>query len=61
MSPPPAIAVPIESVAAAPSLPDLWPPVKPLRGVAGFVRRHPAIAVGAALVLLMVLIAVLAP
>ena len=61
MSPPPAIAVPLEGVAAAPSLPDLWPPVKPLRGVTGFLRRHPTVAVGAALLIVMVLIAVLAP
>ena len=33
MSPPPAIAVPIEDVVAAPSLPDLWPPVKVRRGL----------------------------
>ena len=61
MSPPPAIAVPAESVAAAPALPDLWPPVKPLRGVTGFLRRHPTVAIGGALVILMVLMAVLAP
>ena len=39
MSPPPAIALPIEDVAAAPSLPDLWPPVKVRRGFIGFLRR----------------------
>jgi peptide/nickel transport system permease protein len=61
LSPPPAAAAPIESLAAAPALPDLWPPVKPLRGVIGFLRRYPTIAIGAALVLLMVLMAVLAP
>jgi len=61
LSPPPAIAVPIEDVAAAPSLPDLWPPVKPYRGFVGFLRRNPTIAIGAALLILMLLIAVLAP
>ena len=61
MSPPPAIAVPAEGVAAAPALPDLWPPVKPLRGFVGFLRRHPTVAFGGALLILMVLMAVLAP
>ena len=61
MSPPPAIAAPLEGIAAAPSLPDLWPPVKPLRGVTGFLRRHPTVAIGAALLIVMILIAVLAP
>jgi peptide/nickel transport system permease protein len=53
--------VPIEDVAAAPSLPDLWPPVKVRRGFIGFLRRNPTIAVGAALLILMLLMAVLAP
>jgi peptide/nickel transport system permease protein len=61
LSPPPAIALPVEHVAAAPVLPDLWPPVKPLRGVMGFLRRHPTVAIGGALLILMVLMAVLAP
>jgi peptide/nickel transport system permease protein len=61
LSPPSAAAVPIEDVAAAPALPDLWPPVKPLRGLGGFLRRHPTVAFGAALLILMVLVAVLAP
>jgi peptide/nickel transport system permease protein len=60
LSPPPAIAV-VEGVAAAPPLPDLWPPVKPLRGFVGFLRRHPTVAFGGALLILMVLMAVLAP
>ena len=58
---PPAVASVAQDVASAPSLPDLWPPVKPLRGVVGFARRHPAIAIGAALLIVMVLMAVLAP
>jgi peptide/nickel transport system permease protein len=61
LSPPPAIAVPAEHVVAAPALPDLWPPVKPLRGFLGFLRRHPTVAIGGALLILMVLMAVLAP
>jgi peptide/nickel transport system permease protein len=48
-------------IRAAPELPDLLPPVKLRRGIIGFVRRHPAIAVGGALVLAMVVIAVFAP
>ena len=50
-----------EGVAAAPDLPDIWPPFKPRHGFIGFLRRHPTIAIGAALLVLMVLIAVLAP
>jgi peptide/nickel transport system permease protein len=61
LSPPPAIAVPIEDIAAAPSLPDLWPPVKVRHGLIGFLRRNPTIAIGAALLILMLLMAVLAP
>jgi peptide/nickel transport system permease protein len=61
LSPPPAIAVPAEHIAAAPALPDLWPPVKPLRGITGFLRRHPTVAIGGALLIVMVLMAVLAP
>jgi len=61
LSPPPSIAVPAEHVAAAPVLPDLWPPVKPLSGIMGFLRRHPTVAIGGALLIVMVLIALLAP
>ncbi len=53
-SPPPGIAV-------APDLPDLMPPVKLRRGLLGFLRRNPTIAVGGALLAAMVLMAVLAP
>ena len=42
-------------------LPDLLPPVKVRRGLVGFLRRHPTIAIGGALLIVMVLIAVLAP
>ncbi len=50
-----------ELIRAAPELPDLLPPIKLRGGILGFVRRHPAIALGGALVLAMVLIAVFAP
>jgi len=46
---------------AAPELPDVLPEVALRRGVAGFAYRHPAIAIGGALVLAMLLIALLAP
>jgi peptide/nickel transport system permease protein len=61
LSPPPAISMPVDGIAAAPPLPDLWPPVKPLRGFTGFLRRHPTIAFGGALLILMVLMAIFAP
>ena len=47
--------------AAAPELPDILPPVRVRRGLVGFLWRHPAIAVGGALVATMLLIALLAP
>jgi peptide/nickel transport system permease protein len=50
-----------ERVAAAPELPDVLPPIRIRRGVIGFLRRYPTIAVGGALLVLLVLIAVLAP
>jgi peptide/nickel transport system permease protein len=53
--------LPPPGVAVAPDLPDLMPPVKPHRGLLGFLRRNPTIAFGGALLLLMVLMAVLAP
>ena len=50
-----------EGVAAAPELPDIWPPFKVRHGAIGFLRRHPTIAIGGALLVLMVLMALLAP
>jgi peptide/nickel transport system permease protein len=47
--------------AAAPDLPDLLPPVRLRRGLAGLAWRHPAIAIGGALLLAMLLVALLAP
>jgi peptide/nickel transport system permease protein len=46
---------------AAPELPDILPAVKVRRGLVGFLWRHPAIAIGGALVATMLLIALLAP
>ena len=56
-------AVPVSpaEIAAAPALPDILPPVRRRRGLLGFVLRHPTIAVGAGLLIIMVLIAVFAP
>lgn len=48
-------------VAIAPELPDLLPAVKLRRGIVGFLRAHPTIAIGGALLLLMIVVAVFAP
>jgi len=56
----PAMAPPGGVKAAAP-MPDVLPSVKPRRGVIGFVRRHPTIAIGGTMLFLMVCVAVLAP
>ena len=40
---------------------DVLPPVKVRRGLSGFIYRHPTIAFGGALLIVMLLIAVLAP
>jgi peptide/nickel transport system permease protein len=48
-------------VAAAAAMPDIMPPVRARKGVIGFLRRNPTIAIGGFLVLLMVFIAVAAP
>jgi peptide/nickel transport system permease protein len=47
--------------AAAPDLPDILPPVRRRRGIARFAVRHPAIAIGLVLLLLMAALAILAP
>jgi peptide/nickel transport system permease protein len=47
--------------AVAPAMPELFPPVKLRRGIAGFLRRYPTVAVGGGLLILMLLTAVLAP
>jgi peptide/nickel transport system permease protein len=42
-------------------MPELFPTLKLRRGIAGFLRRHPTVAVGGGLLILMLLMAVLAP
>jgi peptide/nickel transport system permease protein len=54
------LAVP-DGLAVAPPLPDVLPPVKLRRGIVGLVRRHPTVAIGGTLVLLLILMALLAP
>jgi peptide/nickel transport system permease protein len=59
-----AIDVPLAArpqFAAAPALPDILPPVRLRRGFIGFLRRHPAVAIGGGLVLIMILMALFAP
>lgn len=48
-------------IAVAPDMPDLMSAVKPRRGIVGFLRRHPTVAVGGAILILLLLMAVLAP
>jgi len=45
----------------APQLPDLLMPVKIRRGVLGFLRSNPTVAIGGALLLCLVLIGIFAP
>lgn len=54
-------AAPPGGVNAAAPMPDVLPAVKPRRGVIGFVRRYPTIAIGGFILFLMVCIAVFAP
>jgi peptide/nickel transport system permease protein len=44
-----------------PELPDILPPVKQRHGISGFAYRHPAIAVGGTMLLLLILMAIFAP
>jgi peptide/nickel transport system permease protein len=46
---------------AAAALPDILPPVKKRRGLYGFIYRHPTMAIGGSMLLVLVLIALLAP
>lgn len=48
-------------IAAAPSLPDILPPVRVRSGLSGFVFRHPSMAMGGAVLLALLLIALFAP
>lgn len=50
-----------QAVKAATAMPDIMPPVKARRGFRGFLYRNPSIAIGGAIVLLMVLMAIFAP
>ncbi len=54
------IAVP-PGIAIAPAMPDVLPPIKVRHGLSGFIYRYPTIAFGSALLIIMLLIAVLAP
>jgi peptide/nickel transport system permease protein len=47
--------------AVAPAMSDLLPDVKPRRGILGFLRRHPTVAVGATLLIVLLLMALFAP
>jgi peptide/nickel transport system permease protein len=51
----------LPGVAIAPELPDLFQDVRLRRGAVGFLRRYPTVAIGGALVILLVLIALFAP
>jgi peptide/nickel transport system permease protein len=48
-------------LAIAPQLPDLLLPVKIRRGILGFLRNHTTVAIGGALLLCLVLVAIFAP
>ena len=48
-------------LAIAPSLPDLMLPVKVRRGVLGFLRNNPTVAIGGTLLIVLVLIGIFAP
>jgi peptide/nickel transport system permease protein len=50
-----------DGIAVAPPLPDVLPPVKLRHGFIGLARRHPTVAIGGGLVLMLMLMALLAP
>jgi peptide/nickel transport system permease protein len=56
-----ATSTPQSAFATAPELPDILPPVKVRKGILGFVRRHPTMAIGLLLLGIMLFIAVFAP
>ena len=56
-----ATSTPQPAFATAPELPDILPPVKVRRGILGFIWRHPTMAIGLALLGIMLFIAVFAP
>lgn len=47
--------------AAAIAMPDILPPVRVRRGLAGFVYRHPTMAIGLGMLIVLIAMAVLAP
>jgi len=47
--------------AVAPDLPDILPPVKERRGIAGFIWRNPTLSIGLGLLGLMLFVAIFAP
>jgi peptide/nickel transport system permease protein len=60
LSTPTATSVP-PGIAVAPDLPDLLSAVKLKRGFVGLLQRHPTVAVGGGILILMLLMAVFAP
>lgn len=50
-----------EGFVLAPEMPDILPPVKLKTGIYGVIRRHPTVALGAFLLILLLVIAVFAP
>ena len=60
-TPPTAYRPERSAFAVAPELPDILPPRRARRGVAGFVYRNPNIAIGGGILILMLLAAILAP
>ena len=60
-TPPTAYRPERNAFAVAPELPDILPPRRARRGVAGFVYRNPNIAIGGGILILMLLAAILAP
>ena len=57
----PAAGQSLTPYAAAPELPDILPPVRVRHGLAGFIFRYPTMAVGMAILILMLAMAVFAP
>ena len=53
--------IPRDQIRAAIPAPDIMPPVKVRRGLWGFMRRNPTIAIGGTLLLAMVFMAIFAP
>lgn len=51
----------IDGVAVAPQIPDILPPVKRRTGFAGLVHNHPTVAIGGAILALLVLVGIAAP